>query len=372
MKVLVLIDEPIEYDQRVQSILIHYPNALVFNYKKLSVKSINLSLLFIISLPLLLESLIYAPICWIKIFKKYKYYPRGFFTGVLKTFKLNYRIQQTVLYMKKNYQDINLIYCNDLTCGLLGMKLANEFQCEYIYDAHEISLHRNRVNSFIRVACDYIIEKKIVKNCKKLVLVNQPTINVYTNMYNIPKSKVTIINNNHFAPYFKYAFSRFRSTITNAAIVYIGGGTNGRKLESLAEDAKKTKIDIYGFFMTENPKIAYQYNWILGSKDYLDDFLKLITEKRLVMWCCTEDLCLSYRLSLPNKFFQAMAVGIPVIAYKDSYLADIVTQYNLGYIYDDKNFIHIINEMEDTERYYALLKSIAKFQDKLFIEKLVL
>ena len=50
------------------------------------------------------------------------------------------------------------------------------------------------------------------------------------------------------------------------------------------------------------------------------------------MWASTENICLSYRLSLGNKFFQAMALGIPLLL-QETYLADIVIKYKLGYVY---------------------------------------
>ena len=67
-----------------------------------------------------------------------------------------------------------------------------------------------------------------------------------------------------------------------------------------------------------------------------------------------------------------MAVGIPVIAYKDTYLAEIVSKYTLGYIYNDENFQEIVDSLADKNQYYRLLESIAIFQKKLFEEALEL
>jgi glycosyltransferase involved in cell wall biosynthesis len=64
------------------------------------------------------------------------------------------------------------------------------------------------------------------------------------------------------------------------------------------------------------------------------------------MWCCVDDVCLSYRLSLPNKFFQALSVGIPVVATYGSYLAEIVEKYQLGFVFNGTNLSVIVEQMK--------------------------
>ncbi|MDO5769427.1 MAG: hypothetical protein Q4P13_07980, partial [Psychrobacter sp.] len=41
----------------------------------------------------------------------------------------------------------------------------------------------------------------------------------------------------------------------------------------------------------------------------------------------------SYRYALPNKFFQAQAIGCPIIAYDRTYLGSIILKYKCGLIY---------------------------------------
>ena len=132
------------------------------------------------------------------------------------------------------------------------------------------------------------------------------------------------------------------------------------------------EINLFGFFLSESPRIASERPWVLGQKDYLPELLELIKNNRLAMWACVNNISLSYRLSLGNKFFQSMALGIPVIASKGTYLAEIVTKYELGYIYDNCNLIDIVSNIQNNNKYYYILQSIKKFQVKLFEEKMIL
>lgn len=371
---LVLIDEPLENDQRVKNAISRYTNPVVIDCSQKNYAFPSTYILLLLNIFPLLHTILYTPILWLKFYKKYNYIPDGFSAGLLTSLRTKFMIDRTFDELKNKYADISIdtIHANDLTCGVIGMKLAKEFECNLIYDAHEIEFHRNRKNSILRVVYDVLLEKEILVKSSNLIVVNKPAKDSYNYMYNISQDKIQIIGNNHFTPYYKYSLEIFNESINEVVIVYIGSGINGRKLESLGYDSVQTNITIYSFFLSRTPDVAYNYNWILGPSNYLLDLLGLAKTKRSIMWCCTEDLCLSYKLSLPNKFFQAMAIGIPVIAYKGSYLAEIVQENNLGYIYDDSNFKYIIQELEDSQTYYGLLESIALFQNKLFIEKLEL
>jgi len=370
----VLIDEPLENDQRVLSSINQCINPIIIDCSKLKYKKKNSILIFLYNLQSFCYSLLFSFSIWRKLRTYYHIKPIKFLSGLVASMKIKYEMENFVVDIIEKHKSlkINTIYANDLACGLLGMKLAKYFNAKLIYDAHEIEFHRNRKNSFLRVVYDILLEKEIVKTAQKVIVVNQPIKKLYMDIYNIPESKIAIVDNNHFIPYMGYALNHFSNESREVVVTYVGGGIFGRKLEDLAKEASKADVEVYGFFLANTPKVANEQNWHLGSKDYLPELLDLSSKTHLVMWCCTEDVCLSYRLSLPNKFFQAMAIGIPVIAYKGTYLADIVAKYDLGYIYDDDNFQVIIKQLKDRKKYYALLESIASFQQKLFNNELEL
>ncbi|HIQ27830.1 MAG TPA: hypothetical protein EYH42_04970 [Sulfurovum sp.] len=373
-KTIILIDEPLEGDHRVLKVINKYDSPIVIDCSKFEYNYSNFYDFIFRNIWTILYAGIYAPVFWIKFYQKYHLKPDKIIRGLKASLRANYYADKTTNMIKSTYNnsEIDAIYANDLNCALVGIKLARHFQAKFIYDAHEVEFYRNRKNSLFRVVFDMLLEQKVINVAEKVIVVNKPIKMLYMDIYNIPESKITIVDNNHFSPHMGYAISMFNENMHEIAIVYVGGGINGRKLESLGQDCSQTDVKVHGFFLLKTPDVAYEYNWILGSTNYLTELLELIKKKKSIMWCSTEDICLSYRLSLPNKFFQAMAVGIPVIAYKGTYLAEIVKENNLGYIYDDHNLGEITEQLKDSKKYYTLLESISLFQEKLFVEKMVL
>jgi len=373
-KSIILIDEPLENDHRVLNILKTYNNYIIVDCTQFKYNIPHIGILFFMNTISLFKAIIYAPFFWIKFYKKYNFLPNGFITGLKKSLITQYIAYKIFKDVERKYNKYKItnIYANDLTCGIIGLHLSKKFNCDLIYDAHELEFHRNRKNSMLRVVYDLLLEKKVINSSKKVIVVNKPISTVYQNFFKKNINYIEIVNNNHFKPFYNLAFDSFKQNIKKFSILYIGAATQNRMLENLTQECQQENITIYGFFLKNHPKHIINENWIIGSKDYLPELLKLIIENRLIMWCCANNICLSYQLGLPNKFFQAIAVGIPIIAYKNTYLAEIVKKYDIGYVYDDYNFKEIINEIKNTNKYYSKLKSVAEFQKLLFLEKLIL
>ena len=366
---LILVDEPYQTDYRVLFSIKNYENPIIINCNEVKVNSrlniLQTSINFFITLSMFITY-------WKVLYIKYKLKPKGFFSGLKKSIYFDIKSRLIAKEILKEHKTIYQIHAHDMFCGLVAKELKNHLNVPLVYDAHEVEFHRNRKNGLLRVVYDILLEKEIVKTAQQVIVVNQPIKKLYMDLYNIPESKISIVDNNHFTPHMGYALNHFCTEPREVIVTYVGGGIFGRKLEDLAREVSKADVEVYGFFLANTPKVANEQNWHLGSKDYLPELLDLSSKTHLVMWCCTEDVCLSYRLSLPNKFFQAIAIGIPVIAYKGTYLADIVAKYDLGYIYDDDNFQVIIKQLKNRKKYYALLESIALFQQKLFNDGLEL
>ena len=71
----------------------------------------------------------------------------------------------------------------------------------------------------------------------------------------------------------------------------------------------------------------------------------------------------SYRYALPNKFFQAQAVECPIIAYDETYLADVIDKYGCGLVFSDvsdTSFLNIVSEMQYTKMKQSMSVKVAK------------
>jgi len=74
------------------------------------------------------------------------------------------------------------------------------------------------------------------------------------------------------------------------------------------------------------------------------------------------------RIGLPNKVFEAMAIGKPIIVSKDTYAGKFVEKNRCGIAipYEEEAFVKTINKLKDNEKLRAELGSNGR---KLALEK---
>ena len=64
---------------------------------------------------------------------------------------------------------------------------------------------------------------------------------------------------------------------------------------------------------------------------------------------------------MPNKFFQAMALGIPIIASKETYLGQLVEKYEIGLIHDGLTLEEIVQKAAG-EDYFSWVQNVEKLR----------
>ena len=63
-----------------------------------------------------------------------------------------------------------------------------------------------------------------------------------------------------------------------------------------------------------------------------------------------QDFSLSYKYSLPNKFFEYLHAGLPIIVSSNmEYLADLVSRYNIGWVVDPENLVNFLLDLNQRE-----------------------
>jgi glycosyltransferase involved in cell wall biosynthesis len=259
-------------------------------------------------------------------------------------------------------EGVALIHAHDLFCGVIGAELVRRNGSRLIYDAHEVEFHRNRKNSWLRSAFDWSVEKYVIQSADEIRVVNARIADLYRLVYPGIESRLRVVSNDHFLPHSIDIESISNSEL--ASIVYVGQGVKGRQLEQLAIVTRDSELSVHAFFIGEVPELVIDAGWIIGPRDYENNLVALSKSQRCMMWCCVENICLSYQLALPNKFFQALAVGMPVIVSKNTYLSEIVQKYKLGIVFDDLNSDLLLNQIK-SKKFIEWVENIISFRDDL-------
>ena len=286
-----------------------------------------------------------------------KYY---LFSGLKATIKNILRAYKSTLVINKilneSGKSILSLQTNDLTCATVALFIANKYKgYEFIYDSHEFQIGRNRRNGWLRILIEFGLEKQIINTASQVITVNK-----------IISKKMQLLYRNNCKFIIKYNdiydCEFITSTVGNSfSILFIGGALNNRFLKNLSDSKIAKNISKYLFYIGKpNAELNNLRNWQIGDQDYICKLKQICLNERPLMWCALENTCVSYKFSTPNKFFQAISAGMPIIASRDSYLSQICTEFNLGPVFDGEDFGDLFTRI-DQKNYETWVNNVVKF-----------
>jgi len=290
----------------------------------------------------------------------------------LKYIEFNVKIVFSFLFKK-----IDIINCHSLVVLPIGVFFKIFKKNKLIYDAHELETERNGMSEKGKKVTKWI-EKQLIPYVDELIVVSNSIAKWYKTTYHL--DHVSVVRN---IPV-RMKLEDFRSTVlrdhfnlhTNEiAFMYQGLITKGRGidicLEAFAEADPDKHIIFMGFGDTQKIKDfelrylnihffpAVKPNEILRYTSSVDIGISLI-----------ENTCLSYYYCLPNKFFEYMSSGIPVIASNFPDMTEIFTLYPAGWTInpstsDLRKLISLITPEEVLEKkaYLKLNHDVLPFWD---------
>lgn len=256
--------------------------------------------------------------------------------------------------------DVTQVHANDLYCAVAAIRGGFSQQVCLVYDSHELQIHRNRNTGLLRILIEYGLEQMVLRRANELRVVNQAISTQMREWYELP-SVVRVVYND----FFQHHPVSIPSAGLPPVLVYVGKGVQGRKLELLdsSPDALGFEVSVFLLGAKLPGHIDGRY-WNIGPVDYSEALFNLARERRCLMWCCLETSSLSYQLATPNKFFQALAMGIPVIASRGSYLAEIVEEHEIGAVFDGEGLADMAS-IVSSPVFETWVENVGVFRDKL-------
>lgn len=232
-------------------------------------------------------------------------------------------------YFKSTFdiQKYDVVYANNLN----SLRFASNFNKTIIYDIHEWEVFRQRKSqSALRSMIAYMDENKLLKKVDECVTISNRFKEIYRKYYSL-KQDIHVIHNQHFE---RYQSNTTKKYVDDVILLYIGHVSSNRGIDRLIEICKhdsRLNLMIIACSISQSDYENYREYIMHVGLNYTESLRKIVDDYTYVYSSMLFDQeSLSYKLALPNKFFQSIMLNIPLLAFKSSYIGEIVEINKIG------------------------------------------
>lgn len=291
----------------------------------------------------------------------------GSLMKALKLFAWRYLVDQETFYFKLFYSTASqyspaVFMACDLPMLPVAKKLANDCSARLVYDSHELYIEQEF--SSREKKRWFEIESKYISHCDAVITVNPSIAMELQNRYALKNVNV-IYNAERIVgdiPKSKTFHEIFNLSNEKKILLLQGGISSGRNLEILIQAMSLIKISSIvlvvlgdGLLISNLKKLVKKYK--LESQVY---FHKAVPQKDLFKFTAAADAgvipyqatCLNNYYCTPNKLFEFISVGIPVISTDLPELRKIIREEKIGLVGDTstvEKFAKLIDEFFSDE-----------------------
>lgn len=275
--------------------------------------------------------------------------------------------QYTLLkWLKNNRDKYDMVHSFDFDAGLPCSIINKKLNFKHVYHIADFYTESRNMPSFLKKffrkqeikvidKSDYTIicnEERFeqIKGC------SQKNIEV---IHNVPvlDEKLEESIKNH----------KENSNDSNIRLCYVGKLSKNRFILDIIDVVSKNKdiiLDIAGVGPVENEVIEASKNnenIIYHGKIKYEDAIKLYLDCDL-MFAIYDPSVKNHRFSAPNKIYESMILGKPIIVAKDTGMDKIVEKYDMGLVinYDKKEFENALNSIIDKKEKMLKMSQNAK------------
>ncbi len=279
---------------------------------------------------------------------------------------------RTLKYSLKIKPDV--IHCHDTLVLPIGVFLRLFTKSKIVYDAHELESDKNgqsKIYSFGTL----ILEKVCIRFTDLLITVSPSIQDWYKSKFNIDNS-ILILNSpqikdlnyrkNEDLLGEKYFHDKFYIEHDKLVFIYLGALMPGRGVELLLDAFSSNRINSHIVFMgfgiqkdliLERAKTSRNVHYHEPVKH--DEVVNYVNHANVGL-CMLQNISLSDYYCLPNKLFEYVFSGIPVLASDFPDIKNLIDLYKLGW-YCSFNLEDVIKGIIEIEN-----ENILKISDDLF------
>lgn len=270
--------------------------------------------------------------------------------------------------LKKDINRFSFIHACDFDCGYMSYRIAKKYNKKLVYDMYDYYVDSRDMPNYI---------KKIIMK-KENAIINFADVSIICGEWrkeqikNTHPKKLIVIHNTPNLDYIKQD-KIIKSENKKIKIGYVGVFQDNRLLLELLEKFKDNndyEFHIGGFGIYENQVIkaaedscniyyygSLKYNQVLALESDCD-----------ILFAVYNPIIQNHKYSAPNKVYEAMSLGKPIIVCKNTGIDQLVRENNIGCIieYDVNDFFKAIKKYEKNKK---LLKDTCERTKKLYEKK---
>lgn len=252
-------------------------------------------------------------------------------------------------YLKRNHQNYDIIHSCDLDTGIAARIAAKKYNKKLVYDIFDYYIDAHKFPKIIL----NVLESQEIKT------INQSDITIVCTEKRkeqikkaSPKNLIVIHNSPEISTNLNSIDFPIKGEKKSIKITYVGILQDFRLLKEVAEQIKnhdEFELHIGGFGIYDDyfKKMAKENKniYFYGSLEY-SKVLKLENQSD-ILFATYDPNVPNHKYSAPNKVYEAMALGKPIIVCKNTGIDTLVVENNFGLAieYDGKDFIKAIRKI---------------------------
>lgn len=236
-------------------------------------------------------------------------------------------------------------HCHDLNAILAGFRAKRIHHAPVIYDAHELWPHRNRPDARRRKT--WLLERAdgyFCRRCDGVITVNDSIARHMERKYRLGKEIVVVRNIPSLAARDAPPEHGVLGDMPRPRLVYVGGIQTFRGLEQVIAAMPQIRGAVFAAIGPGTPEYRAGLEKLAADTGVADRvrFVEWVPPSSVIPTVAQGDLgvCLfqashlSYYWTLPNKFFEYLHAGIPVLASDFPETRRLVERYEVGALCD--------------------------------------
>jgi glycosyltransferase involved in cell wall biosynthesis len=238
---------------------------------------------------------------------------------------------------------VGCVNCHSVAVLPLALLLKLRHQCPIVYDTHELETESMGARGAARIVYK-LIERFGIHRVDSVVVVSDSIADWYVSAYGIRRPLVVRNVPERAAPLCRdrgLLRGRLGIPADHLVFMYHGGLFTGRRIDQYVRIFKCLPPDRHVVFMGYGELESLIRQAAATCPNI--HFLPAVDPEDVIAYAAGADVglhgleprCLSYRLALPNKVFESLAGGVPILSNDLPEIARLVQRYRCGWILGD-------------------------------------